>query len=287
MSEDRSTHTPGGKPGQKSWLERLFSDEPKSQEDVKIFLREALQAGLLDEDALNIMEGAIHVSDMKVRDIMVPRSQVICVGADQALEDFLSAIIESAHSRFPVITENDEILGILLAKDLLPLLLNTNGLNTAGTFELKQILRPAVFVPESKRLNVLLQEFRENRNHMAIVIDEYGAVAGLVTIEDVLEQIVGEIEDEHDIDDEESLIKPVSDQVHMVKAVTPIEDFNKYFSTDFSGEDFDTIGGIVINRFGRLPDPEEQILIGDHQFKVVNANNRRIHLLEVTELTKA
>ncbi len=275
MSEDRSSSTKGNA---KSWLERLFSDEPESQDDIKDFLREAQDGGLLDEDALNIMEGAIHVSDMKVRDIMVPRSQMTCVQAGDGLETFLPAIITSAHSRFPVLNDNDEALGILLAKDLLPLLLN-NG-NTK--FQLKEVLRPAAFVPESKRLNVLLKEFRENRNHMAIVIDEYGNIAGLVTIEDVLEQIVGEIEDEHDIDEEESLIKPVDESVHMVKAVTPIDDFNRYFDTDFSGEDFDTIGGIVINKFGRLPDRDEQIQIGKHHFKVVNANNRRIHLLKVT-----
>jgi magnesium and cobalt transporter len=276
MSEDRSSNNKGSN---KSWLERFFSDEPESHEDIKDFLREAQIGGLLDEDALNIMEGAIHVSDMKVRDIMVPFSQVTCVQAGDQLEDFLGAIIASAHSRFPVINDNDEVLGILLAKDLLPLLLN----NGAQRFQLKEVLRPAVFVPESKRLNVLLKEFRENRNHMAVVIDEYGNMAGLVTIEDVLEQIVGEIEDEHDIDEEESLIKPVDKCVHMVKAVTPIEDFNKYFETDFSVDDFDTIGGIVINRFGRLPDRDEQIQIGQHRFKVVNANNRRIHLLKVTK----
>jgi len=264
-----------------SWLEslKLFAGDPKNRKEIKHILREAEERQIVDSDALSIMEGAIQVADMQVREIMIPRSQMISVKAEQKPKEFLPQIIESAHSRFPVLGENDdEVLGILLAKDLLPLVLEEN----TDQFRLKDILRPVTFVPESKRLNVLLKEFRATRNHMAIVIDEYGGIAGLVTIEDVLEQIVGEIEDEHDFDEEDSFIKQVDEDTFMVKALTPIEDFNENFSTKFSDDEFDTIGGIVIDRFGRLPDCDETITIGKLEFKVVNANNRQIHLLQVT-----
>ena len=264
-----------------SWLEslKLFAGDPKNRKEIKHILREAEGRQIVDSDALSIMEGAIQVADMQVREIMIPRSQMVCVKSDQIPKDYLPKIIESAHSRFPVLGENDdEVLGILLAKDLLPLVLQENTDN----FRLKDILRPVTFVPESKRLNVLLKEFRATRNHMAIVIDEYGGIAGLVTIEDVLEQIVGDIEDEHDFDEEDSFIKQVDDSTFMVKALTPIEDFNEAFSTKFSDDEFDTIGGIVMDQFGRLPDCDENIEIDRFDFKVVNANNRQIHLLQVT-----
>ncbi len=268
-----------------SWLESLkvFKGDPKNRNEIKHFLREAQERELVDNDALSIMEGAIQVADMQVREIMIPRSQMTCVKADQKPKEFLTSIIESAHSRFPVLGESeDDVLGILLAKDLLNLVLEENTDN----FRIKDILRPVTFVPESKRLNVLLKEFRATRNHMAIVIDEYGGIDGLVTIEDVLEQIVGDIEDEHDFDEEESFIKQIDDHTYMVKALTPIDDFNDVFNTQFSDAEFDTIGGIVIEKFGRLPDCDETINIGEFSFKVANANNRQIHLLEITRCEK-
>lgn len=274
MTEDRS------KNGFINWLGRFFSGDPQSRKEIKHILREAEERQLVDSDALSIMEGAIQVADMQVREIMIPRSQMICVKSEQNPQAFLPNIIESAHSRFPVLGENDdEVLGILLAKDLLTLALKDND-----NFRLKDILRPVTFVPESKRLNVLLKEFRATRNHMAVVIDEYGGIAGLVTIEDVLEQIVGDIEDEHDFDDEGSLIKQVADNTFMVKALTPIDDFNEYFASQFADDEFDTIGGIVVDGFGRLPDCDENIQLNKYDFKVVNANNRQIHLLQVTKI---
>ena len=268
-----------------SWLEslKLFSGDPKSRNEIKHILREAQERELVDDDALSIMEGAIQVADMQVREIMIPRSQIVFVKAEQKLKEFLPQIIESAHSRFPVLGENDdEVLGVLLAKDLLKLALQENTDN----FRIKEILRPVTFIPESKRLNVLLKEFRATRNHMAIVIDEYGGIDGLVTIEDVLEQIVGDIEDEHDFDEEESFIKQIDDNTFMVKALTPIDDFNQSFQTKYSDIEFDTIGGIVVDHFGRLPDCDESITIGQHSFKIANGNNRQIHLLEVTNTEK-
>lgn len=273
MNEDR--------PRKSSWFERLriFGGDPKSKKEIKHILREAEGRQLVDSDALSIMEGAIQVADMQVREIMVPRSQMVCVEAGQSPKEFLPSIISSAHSRFPVLGEsNDEVLGVLLAKDLLPLALE----ESLDQFHLKDVLRPVTFVPESKRLNVLLKEFRATRNHMAVVIDEYGGIAGLVTIEDVLEQIVGEIEDEHDFDEEDSFIKQVDESTFMVKALTTVEDFNESFNTRFADDEFDTIGGIVIDRFGRLPDCDDVITIDKYAFKVVNANNRQIHLLQVT-----
>lgn len=226
MSEDRSIS------GQKTWLERItqaFAHEPKNRQELLEILREAHQNKLLDNEALAIVEGAIQVADLQVRDIMVPRSQVISIKADQSPREFLPAIIAAAHSRYPVVGESlDEVIGVLLAKDLLPLILKEDQQN----FDIKDLLRPATFVPESKRLNVLLREFRANHNHMAIVIDEYGGVAGLVTIEDVLEQIVGDIEDEHDVE-EDSYIRPLPSGDFLVKALTPIDSFNEYFGSAF------------------------------------------------------
>ncbi|MCA6063609.1 HlyC/CorC family transporter [Thalassolituus marinus] len=275
MSEDRS--------GQhKSWLDKLtdlFSDDPQSRQDIKVILREAAERSIVDSDTLNILEGALQVSEMQVRDIMIPRSQMVSINVDAPLKEYLPQIIESAHSRFPVMGDaQDEVLGIMLAKDLLPLIINEDRDN----FRLKEILRPTTFVPESKRLNVLLREFRATRNHMAVVVDEFGGVAGLVTIEDVLEQIVGEIEDEHDFDEEDSMIKEVEDGVTMVKALTPVGDFNEHFGARFIDSDFDTIGGIVIHHFGRVPECNESIRIEQWIFKVVNGTSRQINLLEVT-----
>ena len=277
MSDDRSSQV------QKSWLERItqaFAHEPKSRQELLEVLREAHDNKLLDTEALNIVEGAIQVADLQVRDIMIPRSQIISIKAGQTPREFLPAIIEAAHSRYPVVGEHlDEVLGVLLAKDLLPLILEQH----ADSFDLRPLLRPATFVPESKRLNVLLREFRANRNHMAIVIDEYGGVAGLVTIEDVLEQIVGDIEDEHDVD-EENFIKALPSGDFIVKALTPVEDFNEFFAADFSEDEFDTVGGVVMSAFGHLPKRNETTELGGFRFRVLNADSRRIHLLRLTPL---
>jgi magnesium and cobalt transporter len=268
-------------PAQRSWLERLglaFSGEPQDREQLVELLRDAQRRNLLDIDALAMIEGVLQVSEMQVRDIMVPRSQMVVVERDVPPEEFLPVIIESAHSRFPVIGESrDEVIGILLAKDLLAYF----SAGRKGAFQVRDVLRPAVFIPESKRLNVLLKEFRASRNHMAIVVDEYGGVSGLVTIEDVLEQIVGEIEDEHDVEEENYIIKH-SDISYTVKAITPIEEFNKQFGTDFSDEEFDTIGGLVVHDFGRLPKRGEGMNLGRLRLRVLRADNRRLHLLRVT-----
>ncbi|MDH4608206.1 HlyC/CorC family transporter [Pseudomonas sp. BN102] len=279
MSEDRSSN------GHRSWLEKLtqaFAHEPKSRQELLELLREAHQNKLLDSEALSIVEGAIQVADLQVRDIMVPRSQMISIKANQTPREFLPAIIDAAHSRYPVIGESiDDVMGILLAKDLLPLILQENG----HSFNIKDLLRPATFVPESKRLNVLLREFRANHNHMAIVIDEYGGVAGLVTIEDVLEQIVGDIEDEHDVE-EDSYIKPLPSGDFIVKALTPVDTFNEFFETEFSEDEFDTVGGLVMGAFGHLPKRNETTEIGEFRFRVLNADSRRIHLLRLSPLSR-
>ena len=278
MSEDNSSN------GHKSWLEKLaqaFAQEPKTRKELFELLREANRNKLLDNDALAIVEGAIQIADLQVRDIMIPRSQMISIKACQTPEEFLPAIIDAAHSRYPVIGENnDEVLGILLAKDLLPLILKK-----PGKFDLRSMLRPCNFVPESKRLNVLLKEFRANHNHIAVVIDEYGGVAGLVTIEDVLEQIVGDIEDEHDVE-EDSYIRPLPTGDYIVKALTPVDDFNDFFNSGFSEDEFDTIGGVVMSAFGHLPKRNEIIEVDRMRFRVLNADSRRLHLLRITPLNK-
>lgn len=265
----------------RSWFERLsqvlLGDEPQDREDLIKLLHATAQRNVIDIDALAMIEGVLEVAEMRVRDIMIPRSQMVVVEHDGKPEEFLPVIIESAHSRFPVIGESrDKIVGILLAKDLLTYFKNGKDSN----FTLADVLRPAIFVPESKRLNVLLKEFRTNRNHMAIVVDEYGGVAGLVTIEDVLEQIVGEIDDEHDTE-EENFITKLRETSYSVKALTPIEEFNEHFGTDFSNEEFDTIAGLVVHHLGRLPKRGESLTLDDIRFKVLRADSRRIHLLRV------
>jgi len=279
MSDDRSGHDHEDK----SWLEKIadvFSGDPKSRDDLHDILAEAERNEIIDRDALKIMDGALHVGDMQVREIMVARAQMEVIKADEPLEKILPIIINSKHSRYPVIGETvDQVLGILLTKDLLPQILHASGAN----FDIKSLLRPTVFVPESKRLNVLLREFRENRNHMAIVIDEYGGVAGLVTIEDVLEEIVGDIEDEYDVEDDTN-IRRISDADFIVKALTPIEDFNEQFNTELDDDEVDTIGGLLLRKLGHLPKRGEITAIENFQFKVMNADNRQIHLLRVTPL---
>lgn len=268
---------------EKSWLGKLFdgfSAEPKSRDELLEIIQEAAANKVVDAEVLNIIEGALDVSNQQVREIMIPRSQMVVIKIDQDASEVLPQVIESGHSRFPVIGDTiDDVKGILLAKDLLPLIVN-------GTkdFSLANIIRPANIIPESKRLNVLLREFRENRYHMAMVIDEYGGISGLVTIEDILEEIVGEIEDETDEDTDDSFIRAVNDNEFIVKALTTIEDFNSYFECGFSDEEFDTIGGIVTKAFGHVPLRNETTEVDGFQFRVLYSDNRQIHLLRVTRL---
>lgn len=269
----------------RSWLERL-SDmlirEPKDREQLMAVLRDAEERDILSADILNMIESVLQVSEMHVREVMIPKSQMVVVEKNSPLEKILPVVIESGHSRFPVMDETgNDVVGILLAKDLLKFYFKKIDL----VFDINRILRPAVFVPQSKRLDILLRDFRSKRNHMAIVIDEYGHVAGLITIENVLEQIVGEIEDEYDTSEEES-IKPHEDGTCTVKASTPIEDFNKYFKTKFSDDEFDTIGGVVLQNFGHVPKRGETISIGKYLFKILHSDSRRIYLLEVTKAKK-
>jgi magnesium and cobalt transporter len=265
---------------QRSWLERLSQiilREPQDRQQLIELLRDAEHRHLLDADALDMIEGVLEVSEIQVRDIMVPRSQMVVVEIASSLEELLPMIIESGHSRFPVTGENrDEVMGILFAKDLLPYSLLSNK---QSDFDLSRVLRRPEFVPESKRLDVLLKEFRRSRNHMAIVVDEYGGVAGLITIEDVLEQIVGEIEDEHDIAEAASITK-ISDGRYTVQALTPIEEFNTFFNCELSDEEFDTIGGLVTHQLGHLPKCDEAVNIDGFRFRVLHSDNRRVQLLE-------
>jgi magnesium and cobalt transporter len=264
----------------KSFLERIshfLNGEPQNRKELLAVLAHAHERNILDSEAFSIIQGAMQVSEMQVREIMIPRSQAVMVKASEPIKTFLPQIIESAHSRFPVLGENpDEVIGILIAKDLLQPVAD----GKLEKFSIKEVLRPATFVPESKRLNVLLREFRSTRNHMAIVVNEYGGIAGLVTIEDVLEQIVGEIEDEHDWEDE-YLIKSANPNEFIVKALIPIDEFNEHFNSEFDDEDCDTIGGIVLQHFGHLPKRNETIKIDRFRFKVLNADNRAIRLLQV------
>ncbi|MEZ5585115.1 MAG: transporter associated domain-containing protein [Candidatus Competibacteraceae bacterium] len=277
MKEDRSD----ANGAHRSWLERLsfaLLGEPKDQDELLEMLRDAQQRDLLDLDALSMMEGVMQVSEMQVRDIMIPRGQIVIIERDWNLERILAEVLESGHSRFPVIGESrDDVVGILLVKDLL-----RHIVTGKDPFKVEELLRPAKFIPESKRLNALLKEFRSTRLHMAIVVDEYGGVAGLVTIEDVLEQIVGEIDDEHDIDEEGPFIRLLGDNKFTVKALTPVEEFNDYFKTALSDEKADTIGGLVMMELGRLPKRGEVVELGAFRFQVLRADNRRLHLLELT-----
>ena len=265
----------------KSWIDKItqvFSDEPTDTKSLLELLRNAEQDQVLDADALGIIEGALQVSSMQVRDIMIPRSQLAIVPAKLPANEIIELVTKASHSRFPVTGENvDNVIGILLAKDLLPLILKEE----TGKLDIKDVVRPATFVPESKRLNVLLKEFRETRQHMAIVIDEYGSVSGAVTIEDVLEQIVGEIEDEYDVDDE-SYIKKFDEENYIVKALTPVDEFNEYFGTQFSDQEFTTLGGLVLQQIGHIPERGETINIGPFLVTVLNADSRQIKLLKVT-----
>lgn len=250
--------------------------QPKNRKELITLLRDAKKRHILDTRALAMIEGAISVTQTHVRDVMLPRAQMVSIEHNATLESILPIIIKSHHSRFPVLGKKpDEIIGILLAKDLL------RYFNKQNKFNINEILHPAVFIPESKRLNTLLEEFRLKHNHMAIVVDEYGGIAGLVTIEDVLEEIVGEIEDEYDAEDDAMIIK-LNEKQYTVKALCPIEEFNQHFNTLFSDEEFDTIGGLIMSRFGHLPKRGETIVINDLHFKVLHADKRRVGLFRVT-----
>ena len=279
---------PDGRSGARSWLGRLarvFSrdrGEPDDRAALVRTLRDAERRDVLGPDALAMIEGALSVGDMQVRDIMIPRVQMVVIEADRPPEEFVGSVVGSGHSRFPVTGDSrDEVVGILFAKDLLMYFARNDG----ERFALEDAMRPAVFIPESKRLDVLLREFKSSRNHMAIVVDEYGGVSGLVTIEDVLEQIVGEIDDEHDTGDER-LIKAHANGEFTVKARTPVEEFNEYFSSTFDEEEYDTIGGLVVRAFARLPSRLEQITLEGYRFTVVRADKRRVHLLRVRKLDR-
>ena len=261
-----------------SLLERLSNfllREPEDREQLLELLHGAFENHLMDADSLAMIEGVLQVSEMQVRDIMIPRSQMDVIDITDPPETFIPHVIETAHSRFPVIEDDkNDVIGILLAKDLL-------RYYAGEDFEVRDMLRPAVFIPEAKRLNVLLKEFRSNRNHIAIVVDEYGGVAGMVTIEDVLEQIVGDIEDEYDYDEDEDNIIQNADGHYRVKALTEIADFNEVVGTDFGDEEFSTIGGLVVNKFGHLPKRGDSVVIENLSITVLRADSRRLHSIQV------
>jgi magnesium and cobalt transporter len=265
-------------------LTALISPEPENRSELLEILQDAHERNLIDADALSMIEGVFQVSDLAARDIMIPRSQMDMIDLNKPIEDWLPMVLKTAHSRFPAVEgDRDRVVGILLAKDLL-------RYYAEESFDVRDMLRPAVFIPESKRLNVLLRDFRANRNHMAIVVDEYGGVAGLITIEDVLEQIVGDIEDEYDFDEEEDNILAVKGGTvgarWRVKGLTEIEQFNEVLGTDFSDEDVDTIGGLVANHLSRVPHKGDRFDIDHVRFEVLRADARQVHVLLVEKLPK-
>jgi len=267
-------------------IRHFFSASPKTTQDMVAMLDAANQNEVIDSDAKRIIEGALEVAEKHARDIMIPRTQMVVLKVDDSFTNNLDKIIETGHSRYPVIGENmDEVLGILLTKDLLGIIADNNLQSTTGTNDnedpVRNLLRPAVFVPESKRLNILLRQFRQDRNHMALIIDEYGSLAGLVTIEDVLEEIVGEIEDEHD-NESVQFIRKVSDSRYIINALTPIEEFNASLHAKISDEEFDTIGGFIVNQFGHVPKRNEEISLNGLTFHVIQADSRRLRMLRLT-----
>ncbi|MCG6199753.1 CNNM family magnesium/cobalt transport protein CorC [Psychromonas antarctica] len=278
MSDDKAQSVQdNSKSGLFDKIGNLFQGEPKNQQELLDIIQGAKQREVIDQKTKEMIKGVLDVSQLRVRDIMIPRSQMVTLGLHQTVDEFLPEIIESTHSRFPVITEDkDHVVGLLLAKDLIKFGFTTE----ANDFKIEDILREAVVVPESKRLDSLLTEFRSKRYHMAIVVDEYGGVSGLVTIEDILEVIVGEIEDEFD-DEEADEIRKIGKRTYVVNALTSIDDFNQYFSTSFNSEDQDTIGGLIVHELGHLPDRGESILIDDYKFKVTNADSRRLVQLQL------
>jgi len=261
-------------------IARVFSSEPKDREELRELINESCEKGILDTEAVAMIEGALAVSEMQVRDAMIPRSHMVVIPLNSTLDEFLPMVLESGHSRFPVIGEDrDEVEGILLAKDLL-----RHYAENSGQLDIKALVRPAVVIPESKRLNMLLRDFRASRNHMAIVVDEYGGVSGLITIEDVLEEIVGEIDDEHD-EEEEAHIKDLGGNRFQINALAEVEDFNEAFECDFSDEGYDTVGGLLLAEFGRVPELGEEVTLADRfQFRVTAADNRRVIMLEMNDL---
>jgi magnesium and cobalt transporter len=265
----------------KGWLDRvynIFTGEPQNQKQLLDLLKNLQEHQLLGADELNMIEGVLQVDDMQVRDIMIPRGQMVVLDHEDSFPEIIQKITDSGHSRFPVIDDDkDDVIGILLAKDLLQL-----SLDQDQDFEIKEYIRPASFIPESKRLNVLLKDFRLNRSHMAMIVDEYGGVSGLITIEDVLEQIVGKIDDEHD-EDEEIDIQPHGANRYSVRALTPLPEFNEYFNTDYESEDIETIGGLLLRQFGHLPDRGESVVFDNLTFKVLNADSRQVHLYQVID----
>jgi magnesium and cobalt transporter len=279
-SEKPSNHKSSNKPSLLERLSNFLLREPEDREQLVELLHSAYENSLMDADSLAMIEGVLQVSEMQVRDIMIPRSQMDVIDITEPPEVFIPSVIETAHSRFPVIEGNkNDVIGILLAKDLL-------RYYAGEDFEVRDMLRPAVFIPEAKRLNVLLKEFRSNRNHIAIVVDEYGGVAGMVTIEDVLEQIVGDIEDEYDYDEDEDNIIQNADGQYRVKALTEIADFNEIIGTDFSDEEFSTIGGLIVSKFGHLPKRNEEVSFNGIHVKVLRADSRRLHTILVSVKTE-
>ncbi|MCY7295827.1 HlyC/CorC family transporter [Alteromonas sp. a30] len=281
MNTDDNPHSSNGS-SNKGWLEKIvqaFAGEPQNREELADIITEAEQKEVIDPDTRKMIQGVLGVSEMRVRDIMIPRSQMTTIEMGQPLEAFLPIVLETAHSRFPVVSEDkDHVEGVLLAKDLL-----RKAFEPEADIQLSDIIRPAVIIPESKRVDTLLREFREHRYHMAIVVDEYGGVSGLVTIEDILELIVGEIEDEHDAEEDLSEdIKQLNTYTFSVKALTSVDDFNRHFGTSFDAEDADTIGGIVINSFGHMPEKDEAVMLDNILFRVNNADGRRLIQLKVT-----
>ncbi len=297
MSDDKPPSTSqsmmtGNKKGnveKKSWFTKLiqfFHEAPQDREELLEVLKSAEQNTLINPELLSMMEGVMHISELHARDIMVARPQMVVVNDEMDFDQMLGSIVESGHSRFPVIGDNrDDIEGILLAKDLLHFTAK-NASQENIKFDIKDFLRPAAIIPESKRLDTLLKEFRTNRNHMAIVVDEYGSVAGLVTIEDVLEQIVGDIEDEFDIDGEEDTIQPMGANEFVVKAHTEVDEFNEFFGSALDEDEFDTVGGILMQAFGHVPTKDESIIVDDFKFQIINADTRKIKLVRVFKLSK-
>ena len=263
-----------------SWMRKLgraLSGEAEDREDLVQQMRQALERGLIDADALQMMEGVLGVADLQVRDIMIPRSQMVTVRRDDPPEKLLPVIVESGHSRFPVMDDDrDDIVGILLAKDVLRYV----ATGRLADFDIRECMRPAVVVPESKRVNVLLKEFRRNRNHMAIVVDEYGGVSGVVTIEDAIEQIVGDIDDEFDVEDDHNIRKEAERQF-LVRGAAPIAEFNEYFGVELADDEFDTVAGLVMKQLGHLPRRGETLMIGDIEIRVLRADRRRVEALKV------
>lgn len=267
---------------QKSWLEKishLLTSDPQDVDDLLDVLREAKARNVLDTDALSMIEGVLQVSQMRVRDIMIPRVQMTILSKDASLESILSIVTESGHSRYPVIDgDKSKVIGVLLTKDLLARVFENKNLTV------QDIMRSVSIVPESKRLNVLLKESRTNGNHMTIVVDEYGQTAGLVTIEDVLEQIVGDIEDEHDDPDDENYVFQRSESEYMLKALMPIDDFDEYFGTQLATDEYDTIGGFVVSQLEHMPHKGENLVVDNFKFEVIKADNRRIYLIKLIKL---